>query len=167
MTKFVELDVRPILAAGGEPFGRIMEAVAALGPGEGLRLLAPFRPVPLFNVLGAKGFAHEDREIGGGDWEVLFSPTGTTAVPGGQGKGGDWPPPLMHLDCRGMTPPDPMTKVLRAAEAMLQGEVIEALLDREPVFLFPQLAHRGHEWRGDFDADGVTFRLHVRIGGGS
>ena len=42
MKHYVELDVRPILAAGGEPFDRIMEMVASLAPGEGLRLLAPF-----------------------------------------------------------------------------------------------------------------------------
>ena len=54
MMEYVELDVRPILAAGGEPFGRIMETVASLGPGEGIRLLAPFRPAPLFAALNRK-----------------------------------------------------------------------------------------------------------------
>ena len=71
-TTFMDLDVRPLLSAGGEPFGKIMETVAALGPGEGLRLLATFKPVPLFQVLGSKGFTYEAREIGGGDWEVMF-----------------------------------------------------------------------------------------------
>ena len=32
---FIELDVRPILRAGGEPFQEIMEAVSKLGPGQG------------------------------------------------------------------------------------------------------------------------------------
>ena len=72
MTNYVELDVRPILAAGDEPFSRIMAAVESLGPDEGLRLIAPFRPVPLFSALGSRGFTYEDYEIGGGDWEVLF-----------------------------------------------------------------------------------------------
>ena len=38
-TTFVDVDVRPILRAGGEPFEQIMEAVNVLKPGEGLRLL--------------------------------------------------------------------------------------------------------------------------------
>ncbi len=38
-TNYVELDVRPMLIAGGEPFGEIMAAVGALAPGEGLGLL--------------------------------------------------------------------------------------------------------------------------------
>lgn len=164
MTTYVELDVRPILAAGGEPFGRIMETVASLGPGEGLRLLAPFRPVPLLGALGSKGFTHQDREIGGGDWEVLFTPTAGPTVSTGEAAGDRWPTPLMHLDNRGLMPPEPMVKVLGAAEAMQPGEVMEALLDREPSFLFPQLVQRGHEWRGGFDPDGATYRLLVRIG---
>ena len=172
MTEFVDLDVRPILAEGGEPFGRIMQTVAGLGPGEGLRLLAPFRPVPLFQALGAKGFSHEDREIGGGDWEVLFSRAGQaefadeTPQPSGAAQ---WPEPLMHLDNRDLDPPEPMARILTATEAMQPGEVLSALLCREPIFLLSELDKRGHGWRGGFDRDGTTYRLLVRIkaGGGA
>ena len=52
-----ELDVRPMLRAGAEPFQAIMEAVSALAPGESLRLIAPFRPVPLFSVMANRGFS--------------------------------------------------------------------------------------------------------------
>lgn len=167
MTRFVELDVRPILAAGGEPFSKIMATVASLGPDEGLRLLAPFRPVPLFQALGSKGFSHEDWEVGDGDWEVLFRRVEqqdfadelTSAQVEAQ-----WPDPLMHLDNRDLEPPEPMVRILGATEAMQAGEVLSALLSREPVFLFPELAKRGHDWRGGFDRDGTTYRLLVRIG---
>jgi uncharacterized protein (DUF2249 family) len=167
MTVFVELDVRPILAAGGEPFGKIMETVAALGPDEGLRLLAPFRPIPLFQALGSKGFSHETRELRDGDWEVLFHRVGhdgleeklTTAAGEAQ-----WPEPLMHLDNRELDPPEPMVRILAATEAMQAGEVLSALLCREPIFLLPELEKRGHGWRGGFDRDGTTYRLLVRIG---
>ena len=69
-----ELDVRPLLRAGEEPFQAIMGAVGALAPGESLRLIAPFRPVPLFSVMANRGFSASDRPLDGGDWEVLFSP---------------------------------------------------------------------------------------------
>ena len=81
MTEYVSLDVRPTLRNGGEPFEAIMAAVAALQPGQGLLLYATFKPVPLLNVLGARGFSHQAREIGGGDWEVLFTPATTAATP--------------------------------------------------------------------------------------
>ncbi len=76
MTEFVDLDVRPILRSGGEPFAKIMEAVQGLAPGQGLRLFATFKPAPLFHVLGSQGFTHEATELDGGEWEVLFSPAG-------------------------------------------------------------------------------------------
>lgn len=76
------LDVREILRAGGEPFSKIMEAVEGLSPGQGLRLLATFKPVPLFGVMAQRGFGHAEREIGGGDWEVIFTPSSQSTAPG-------------------------------------------------------------------------------------
>lgn len=67
-----QVDARPIIAAGGEPFETIMAAVAALEDGEDLVVLAPFEPVPLEGVLSSQGFAYEVAELGGGDWQVTF-----------------------------------------------------------------------------------------------
>ncbi|HET8991278.1 MAG TPA: DUF2249 domain-containing protein [Acidimicrobiales bacterium] len=67
------LDVRPIIAGGGEPFEQIMSVVGALGPGEDLVIVAPFEPVPLEGVLGSQGFRFDAVEIGSGDWRVTFS----------------------------------------------------------------------------------------------
>lgn len=171
---FVDLDVRPILLNGGEPFSKIMETVETLGPDEGLRLYATFKPLPLFQVLGARGFTPEAREIEGGDWEVLFHRTGerpqTQAKDEGAAHGasdGDpgWPEPVQLLDNRDLDPPEPMVRILAALETMAPGEVLCSLLDREPVFLFPELEKRGHAWQGGPDADEGTYRLLVRIGG--
>ena len=68
------LDVRGVLAEGRDPFAAIMQTVGALGPGEELELLGPLDPVPLYQVLGARGFAHETEDIGGGDYRVVFRP---------------------------------------------------------------------------------------------
>lgn len=168
MTEFIDVDVRPTLRAGGEPFGQIMEAVNALMPGQGLRLYATFKPTPLLHVLGSKGFAHEAKEIEGGDWEVLFTPTSAvedadeTAAPPDDDQ--DWPSPVLHLDNRDLGPPEPMVRILAAVEGMEPGQVLSALLCREPVFLFPQLAKRGHTWRGGFELDGATYKVLVRVG---
>lgn len=167
--EFVELDVRPILRAGGEPFQKIMEAVAGIAPGQGLRLFATFKPVPLFGVLGSKGFSHEERQLDGGDWEILFRPTrpSTPAAAGAAPAAADtarWPQPARHLDNRELDPPEPMVRILAATEAMKEGEVLSALLCREPMFLIPELTKRGHAWRGGFEPDGKTYRILVRIG---
>lgn len=166
---FMDVDVRPTLRAGGEPFGEIMAAMSTLPPGQGLRLLATFEPVPLFHVLGSKGFTHEAREIGDGDWEVLFSPSGAAAEEdapvAAASDQGVWPDPTREMDNRDLDPPEPMVRVLTATEEMQKGEVLCALLCREPMFLLPELAKRGHSWHGSFDEDGTTYRILIRIDG--
>ncbi|QOF75623.1 DUF2249 domain-containing protein (plasmid) [Aminobacter sp. SR38] len=164
-TTFVELDVRPLLAAGDEPFGKIMETVASLGPGVGLRLFAPFKPIPLLQVLASRGFDYEATEIGHGDWEVLFRPSGELGPAGSaeEVSSETWPEPVRHLDNRDLEPPEPMVRILAEVEQMATGEVLLALLGREPVFLFPELEKRGHRWKGGIDSGGTTYRLLVRI----
>jgi uncharacterized protein (DUF2249 family) len=68
------IDARPIIAAGGEPFDVIMSAVATLGEGEELVVLAPFEPVPLEGVLSSQGFSYEAVALGVDDWQVTFRP---------------------------------------------------------------------------------------------
>jgi uncharacterized protein (DUF2249 family) len=167
---FAELDVRPILRAGGEPFEKILEAVAGLAPDQGLRLYATFKPVPLFHVLGSKGFSYEANELDGGDWEVLFRRSGApaaaepaAAVPAQDSAG--WPAPVEQMDNRDLDPPEPMVRILAATEKMEPGQVLSALLCREPIFLLPELAKRGHAWQGAFEPDGTTYKILIRIGG--
>lgn len=168
MVAFLDVDVRPTLRAGGEPFGQIMAAVNSLAPGQGLRLYATFKPTPLLQVLGSKGFAYETKELDDGEWEVTFTPS---VVPSQAESGvcatddSPWPEPVLHLDNRDLEPPEPMVRILAAIESMAAGEVLSALLCREPIFLFPELAKRGHAWRGGFEADGATYKVLVRVGG--
>lgn len=152
------LDVRPTLRAGGEPFAEIMQAVAKLESGQGLRLLATFKPVPLFSVMQKKGFAHCEKELGDGDWEVEFTPNdvavvaapatgsdaGATAASPGQHDASSWPAPSRSLDNRGMMPPEPLVITLEALETMAAGEVLEGWYDRDPLLLYPELQSRGH-----------------------
>ena len=57
-----------------------------------------------------------------------------------------------------------MVRILAATESMGRGEVLSALLRREPIFLLPELAMRGHQWRGGFEADGSTYKIVIRVG---
>ncbi|WP_376794236.1 DUF2249 domain-containing protein [Thermogemmatispora sp.] len=67
------LDVRPDLERGDEPFVRIMEAATPLKVGETLVLVAPFEPVPLYGVLGGRGFRHETLCLAADEWVVRFT----------------------------------------------------------------------------------------------
>lgn len=160
------LDVRPILLAGGEPFAEIMKAVSSLNPGQGLRLIATFRPVPLFSVMAKSGFEHSERELSEGNWEVVFTPgvgasTGKnlpSAPPAappqrarqasptkpGEADATDWPTASLTLDNRGLLPPEPLVRTLEAIEGLGAGDVLEIWNDRDPQFLYPELEARGH-----------------------
>ena len=72
----------------------------------------------------------------------------------------------VHIDVRGLDPPEPMVVILRAIDSGEVGTVLVAHLDREPIFLYPELDDRGwsHEILqsscGSLDCeDGVMLRM--------
>ena len=50
---------------------------------------------------------------------------------------------MISLDVRGLEPPLPMARVLEGLETLAPGQRLEVLLDRRPMFLYPQLDGRG------------------------
>jgi len=68
----VVVDVRDDIRAGREPFARIMDAAGSLTDGQELRLINVFEPVPLYEAMAHRGFAHETTRLQGGDWQVRF-----------------------------------------------------------------------------------------------
>jgi len=162
----LEIDVRPLLLNGGEPFGAIMGAVNQLEQGQRLKLFATFKPEPLLSVMAGKGFTNQATPLDNGDWVVLFTPGegGSRAALSNPEAPDTWPDPAQYLDCSELDPPEPMVQILAALESMTEGDVLFALLGREPIFLFPELQIRGHAWVGDFDATGNAYRLMIRAG---
>lgn len=169
------LDVRDDLRGGREPLARILAAIKDLTAGQELRLLTTFEPVPLYRVLWIKGYDHDARRLAEGEWEILFRPRGRRsrsenvaspkvirAVPesGLLSENADtWPPPIRHLDNRGLLPPEPMIRILQTLEDLEAGQVLAAINDREPMFLFPELEARGYRICVDHQADGVYLTI--------
>lgn len=135
----VDLDVRDDIRAGREPFNRIVATVKALAPGEALVLRAPFEPVPLYAVLGARGLSHWTECLAADDWRVWFYSEGAPA-----------------LDVRGLPAPQPMVRVLECLERLAPGASLTVLHDRRPMFLYPQLDDRGFTHATDEPAPGVV-----------
>jgi hypothetical protein len=52
-----------------------------------------------------------------------------------------------HIDVRGLTAPQPMVAILKLLQTAADGEVVVAHFDRDPRFLYPELAERG--WQAD------------------
>ena len=148
----VEVDVREELRTGREPFSRIMAAVSDLEPHEVLHLRAIFEPVPLFTVLGKRGFAHESRAHAPDDWSVWFwrwdgepMPTSSSAEAETLATDAD----TVVLDVRGLEPPEPMVRTLAALDALPEGHTLLHVNVRVPRFLLPILEERGYDYEID------------------
>lgn len=68
----LELDIRPLCASRQAPLPAILDAVGRLAPGQDFRLIAPFEPTPLYQLLGRQGFVATSRQREDGSWEITF-----------------------------------------------------------------------------------------------
>ncbi len=66
----------------------------------------------------------------------------------------------VSLDNRGLSPPEPMLRILTALEALPAGGTITAQMDRRPMFLFPELEERGCTYTCDPDGDGFLLKIN-------
>ena len=66
----VDLDVRPSLAKGVDPFGLIMQTAAKLD-GKILHIINSFEPAPLYSVLSKQGFEHYAKQKNS-IWHIYF-----------------------------------------------------------------------------------------------
>ncbi|WP_099354251.1 DUF2249 domain-containing protein [Fredinandcohnia onubensis] len=51
----------------------------------------------------------------------------------------------MKLDNRGLEPPTPMMRTLKALEKLNKGETLTIINDRRPMFLYEQLEELGYK----------------------
>ncbi len=163
--KVVTVDVREDLRRGREPFGKIMGAADQLQPGQALRLIAPLEPVPLFAVMKNRGFTHQSKALGGGDWEVLFEPIPDQAKAPAPAEPPPCParptPEIVDVDARGLEPPQPMVQVLEALAELPAGAALRAHTDRRPLHLYAMLEERGFHGESEEQKDG-SFLTHIR-----
>jgi uncharacterized protein (DUF2249 family) len=166
-------NARPLLASGRDPFAAIMAAVAALPAGAVLALDAPFDPAPLRRVLARKGFADYARALGPDHWRVWFRKPAAGAAaaqaPAGAAPAGAAPAGAArvwceadgaHIDVRGLDPPAPMLAILGLLESANHDGVVTVHHEREPLFLYPELAERG--W-GHARIDGEAGEVRLRL----
>lgn len=148
----VDLDVRPDLRRGEEPFSKIMAAKRRVPPGGVLRLRATFEPVPLYRVLAKQGMTNWTERFADDDWRVWFYPDPETGGATAEERGEERPDAVPReeveedvviLDLRGLEPPEPMVRTLAALEELPVGKTLVQINVRVPQFLLPRLEERG------------------------
>jgi uncharacterized protein (DUF2249 family) len=143
------LDVRPILAAGGEPFGAIMAAAQEVRPGERLVLEAPFEPLPLYRVMQRKGFSAWCEQEGPEHYRVHFLRLGQRAKEHAARSlsEADWASYAAEVWVEAnLEPPLPMMRVLEALARLEPGQRLLVHHVRRPVHLLARLEQDGHPY---------------------
>lgn len=113
-----DLDVRDVIRKGGEPLPAILAAADQLAPGGVLHLRSPFQPVPLYAVMGDRGFVHYSTMFANDDWSTWFwhegeeveRPTPAPAAARSAAPEGSW-------DLRDLPPPEPLLAILERVES--------------------------------------------------
>lgn len=143
------LDVRPMFERGEPPLGEIMRAAAKIAEGGTLIVEAPFDPVPLHRTLARKGFISHAEPVAADHWRIYFHRAAEAQVPEAQvdSEPAEHEPwreaDGVHIDVRGLEPPQPMMVVLTLLEDPETGDTVIVHHEREPLFLYPELAERG------------------------
>ncbi len=142
------VDVRPVIAAGDCPFSAVMGLAAGIPPAGGLVIDAPFNPVPLRRVLADKGFATYAKQKAESHWRVWCrrDQSASDKPSGGAGAAMWQNADGVHIDVRGMEAPGPLTSILTLIDGGRHGGVVIVHHNRQPLFLFPELAERGWSW---------------------
>ncbi len=144
------LDVRPILASGGDAFRTIIEVTRCLAPDETLHLIAPFDPRPLYATM--RSFHRAPRVEERADaFHVFFKHEPATANDGEL-------LPSVTIDVRGREGAHATLTILQALTSAGAQLVVRA--DREPEALHEKLALRGYDARVESCCDGGLL-LHI------
>ena len=154
----ITLDVREEIWAGREPLSLVLETVSRLKDGENLRLIVPFEPMPLYELMARRGFLHESHLTVPGDWEVLFTRDREDSViprktPATSPSAPDCAP-VAEVDARGLEPPQPLVVILEALAGLREGATMRARTDRRPLHLYAQLEERGFTGETEQQHDG-------------
>lgn len=158
-----DLDVRPILNAGKDPFNLILGKVQALRTGQVLRLINDFEPIPLIQLLGKQGFESWSEVVDGGTFHTWFHKSDEASLPNTRLKGSSddfdarveqFAGRTTTIDVRHLEMPLPMLTILDALEHLPDGHALYVNHKRIPVFLLPELEERRFEYRAKEIADG-------------
>ncbi|NOY48972.1 MAG: DUF2249 domain-containing protein [Chlorobi bacterium] len=152
----VELDVRPILAGGVDPFEAIMAKLNEMDDSQTLLIINTFEPIPLLSLLKKKGYAYETErpedglvhtylEKSSGGAEEQAADTKTLELDFGQTEG-EFAGKMTEVDVRDMEMPMPMVTILEEIEKLPNGHALYVHHKKLPQYLIPELEDRGYSW---------------------
>lgn len=155
-----QLDVRVIPCR--QKHAMIFQRWAQLAIGEHFVLVNDHDPVPLYYQFAGQfpgAFNWEYLVEGPDEFQVRItrltaSPTLSPQRPSASASAPHACAGVSQVDARGLEPPEPMMRILEAAASLQPGQSIDALTDRRPIHLYPELDTRNILHRSEQQADG-------------
>lgn len=149
--KIKELDVRPIIDEGKDPLSTIMNFVKNIADDEIFLLINSFEPIPLYTVLGNKGFKHFTEKVDN-TFKVYFYKTGKEEIVKEDKAAQDNTfkinlsdyKNVIEINVRELPPPEPMMKVFETLPKVDENTLLLVHHHREPLMLYPKLEERGY-----------------------
>jgi len=161
----VDLDVRPILAGGVDPFEAIMAKLKTINDGDTLRIINTFEPIPLLNILKKKGYDYQTERPEAGVVHTYLeksenAPAKTskeaveekelsydTVLEKYAGK-------MKEIDVRDLEMPLPMVTILEELEHLNSDNALFVNHKKLPQYLLPELKDRNYKWVSKEIAEG-------------
>ena len=152
----IELDVRPILAKGIDPFKSIMAELEKMADGNTLMIINTFEPIPLLKILKTKGYSYETERPENGVVHTYLEKTGEEKVSEMEAsptKGLNFEDielkyqgKMTEVDVRHLEMPLPMVTILEEIENVAEGNALYVHHKKLPQYLIPELEERKFCW---------------------
>ncbi|RUA27207.1 MAG: hypothetical protein DSY76_05430 [Bacteroidetes bacterium] len=171
-TNIVDLDVRPILDSGVDPFNVIMDGLKNLKEGETLKIINTFEPIPLLNIIKKKGYEYETERPEEGVVHTYLKKAEGNFVEEEAPKVSDrdltyedlerkYEGKLTEIDVRDLEMPMPMVTILEAIETLEEGHALYVHHKRLPQYLLPELKEREFDYKAqEVDADNMKLIIY-------
>jgi len=155
--QLLTLDVRPFFAMGNDPLQEIMAKVKTVQQGQVLKIINSFEPTPLMVLLAIKGFETYADAVGKDLVETYFYKPEKEKKEAEENEVAvkeDWDSILekfknhiQETDVRHLEMPQPMHTILEKLDSLPADNALYVYHKRIPVFLLPELAERGFDYR--------------------
>jgi uncharacterized protein (DUF2249 family) len=155
--KIIELDVRPILESGTDPFNDIMNKLKEISDEETLLVINTFEPIPLLNLLKTKGYKYKVERPEPGIVHAYLSKSEIKSKNPAQSINENdieldfetiekrFAGKLKEIDVRDLEMPMPMVTILETLEQLNDSEALYVHHKRLPQYLLPELENRNYK----------------------
>lgn len=160
-SEVIYIDVRPVLASGGDPLKNILSNLKNLDKAQVLCVINSFEPIPLITLLKRKGYECYVKYVDADEVHTFIPSSKPLSTYSETAQPDDVVLPqeavfdnllikysgyIIEVDVRNLEMPLPMLRILELLEDLPENKVLYVHHKKVPVYLLPELDTRGFEY---------------------